>query len=254
MYLLYRPQENHLGTVYRFGRFHRFAAPDAYTFMLPLIESSGTQIHLGKRVTALQLPGLMTSDGYPVDLHVKIFYAVDPRTIADSSFRLDALHFTQLHWTEIIHTGARDIAANQVFPALSRGRVFSTTIRQHIRDQLARRMSERLRPLGIVLDPATGVSIQDLQHNARMLDAVDLDLKAQPVGRANAERLRPLARMLQEVLLPDASMAYIWQVISTLQQGGKLPPQVGLLGTLAGPSVCPHCGESLQQPLIIGPG
>ena len=240
MTIFYRPTQNHLGTIYRRNQFYCFVGDEHIVTLLPFVERTGPEIDLGQRSVGLSLPELMTNECFPVDLDIKVFYTVDPRTILDQSFKIQAIRFSRHDWDGIIATHARDIASNQVFPAFNRQRVFSSRARQQIQESLGGRLADRVDRLGIQINPASGLSIQDLQPSERMRSAFDMDQRASLEARANAERMRALARLFDERQMPDAGMARAWQEISTLQQEGKLPVQYAMLGTNGH---CPNCGR-----------
>ena len=221
--ILYRPTENHVGVIYRFGRFHRFVDPDHWTFTWPFFESFFDEVKLDMRTAVVRLPDVYTRDRIAVDVDLKVFYLVDLR-VTDAERRIQVLRFpTESAWDEIVRTNINDVARNQIFVARNFDELVTQEGRGDLKQALSGVAADRLRGFGILLNARFGVNIVDIQPNAEFKKALMEESAARALGTAAASRLSPLFEQFLEHRQEKAIFALIMEIASAVINHGEVP-------------------------------
>ncbi|GEM_PF-2751010 len=222
--ILYRPTENHLGVVYKAGRFCGFADPDKWRFLVPLLHCIKKEVSLDMQTAEISLHNVMTRDLIAVNLELKVFYKVDLRqTSAD--FLPQALRITQLPgdiWSTLVRTNVTDVIRNVVFIANDLDYLLSDIGSKHLKRAISSRLSERVANMGIIVKPRFGVSIMNLQPNPIYQDALQKARSATPSGDAVTEYLRSILEMASHQGI-DADLALALGHLAMLIKEGKPP-------------------------------
>jgi len=221
--ILYRPTENHVGVVYRFGRFNRFVDPNRLVFTIPWVESVADETRLDMRTAQVSLQDLYTREKIPLDMDIKIFYLVDLRVV-EPERRIQVLRFgSDKAWDEIIRTAINDIARNVIFITKSFEELISREGRSFLKETLSTALVERVRGFGILLNPRFGVNIVNLQPNEEYRQALMEESAAKAIGSAAAIRLGPLLEQFHEQKRDKAIFALIMQIASAVAKNGQSP-------------------------------
>ena len=148
----YRPTENHIGVIYRWGRFRRFVDPDRWSFLAPWIEVVNKETRLDMRTANVQLANVYTRDKIALDIEMKIFFFVDLRQISIDR-RIQALRFTSENaWDEIVRTGITDITRNSIIVARSYTELNTREGRSNLKQALSSALAERVIGFGILVE------------------------------------------------------------------------------------------------------
>lgn len=247
--ILHRPTENHVGVVYRFGRFHRFADPDRWTVVCPLLESFDQEVKLDMRTAVISLQDVYTREKIALNVDLKIFYQVDLR-IADAERRIQVLRFpTQAAWEEIVRTGINDVVRNQVFVSRSFEELITPEGRSYLKQALSGSLAQRVRSFGILLNPRFGVNIVDIQPNAEYKKALMEESAARALGMAAASRLSPLFENFLDHRQEKAVFALLLEIASAITRNGEVPDVI-----LPGASEYPSGGITRDGLSSILPG
>lgn len=219
--IFYRPQENHVGVIYRFGRFRRFADPDRWSVLLPWIDSVITRLDM--RTTHIELNNVYTGDRVAVDLELKIFHQVDLRQVSTERLT-QALRFpTENAWDEIVRTGITDITRNRVLPSRSFEEITSPEGRSNLKQLLSFSLAERVRGFGILVNARFGVNIINLQPNEAFQEALKEETVARTIGNAAVDRIRPLFEQFSDQDQAKAFIALVMQIASAVARNGQSP-------------------------------
>lgn len=221
--VLYRPTENHVGVVYRFGRFHRFVDPDGWALTIPWIDTVFKETKLDIRTALISLKDVYTQERVAVDVDFKVFYQVDLRLLAEER-RLQALRFpTEMAWEEIVRTAVNDMARNMVFISKSFDELNSKEGRAYLKTTLSGEVANRVRDFGILINPRFGVNIADLQPNEEFRKALMEESASGALGSAAVARLNPLLERIIEQKQEKAIFALIMQIASAVAKNGTVP-------------------------------
>jgi regulator of protease activity HflC (stomatin/prohibitin superfamily) len=221
--VLYRPTENHVGVIYRFGRFGRFVDPDRWSVLLPGIDSVEKETKLDMRTTHLQLTNVYTRDHVAIDLELKIFHMVDLRQVSPERL-IQVLRFpTENAWDEIVRTGITDITRNQIVVSRSFAELTTPEGRSHLKQLLSFAIAERVRGFGILVNERFGVSIINLQPNEAFQEALKEETVAKTVGSAAVDRLRPFFEQFGDQDQAKAFIALVMQIASAVAKNGQSP-------------------------------
>lgn len=221
--ILYRPTENHVGVIYRFGRFHRFVDPDRLAFTFPWVEKIALETRLDMRTALVSLKDVYTREKVAVDVEFKIFFSVDLR-LAEAERRLQVLRFpTENAWEEIVRTAVNDVARNQVFLTRSFEELNSREGRAFLKSTLSGEVANRVRGFGILINPRFGVNVVDLQPNEEYRKALMEESAAGALGSAAVSRLTPLIERFIEQKQEKAIAMLIMQIASAVAKNGEIP-------------------------------
>lgn len=221
--ILYRPTENHVGVIYRFGRFHRFVDPDHWAGTLPWFETVEKESKLDMRTVQLSLADVYTHERVPVNVEFKAFYLVDLR-LTEVERRLQALRFpTEQAWDEIVRTAINDVARNSIFIAKTFDELNSKAGRSYLKSALSEEIASRVRGFGILINPRFGVNVVNLQPNEEFRKALMEESAAGALGSAAVSRLKPLIEQFIEQKQEKAVYALVMQIASAVAKHGNIP-------------------------------
>jgi regulator of protease activity HflC (stomatin/prohibitin superfamily) len=221
--ILYRPTENHVGVIYRFGRFNRFVDPDRWAFTCPFLESVFDETKLDMRTAQISFADVYTSDHVALDVDLKVFYLVDLRE-ANEERRLQVLRFpTEGAWDEIVRTNLNDVARNQVFAGKYYEELVTPDGRGYLKQALSGALEERVRGFGILMNPRFAVNIVNIQPNSEFKKALMEESAAKALGTAAAERLTPVVQSFLDQKQEQAVVALIMQIASAVVKTGQIP-------------------------------
>lgn len=218
----YRPPENHLGVVYRFGRFHRFIEPDNWTFLLPVVENVHREVSLYMRTAELHLTQVELLDGLTVDVRLKIFFMIDVRLVAPENF-LQVMKFEGLEWFEMIKTATEDIVRNRVFLESTYSDLLHQRRNRTIKRRISEELADRVKGFGVIVNKDHGVMPVNIQPNSFYFKAVQDSKAAKPLGEASLERLRPILEALSQIHPEDARTALLLNLASKVVSVDNLP-------------------------------
>lgn len=221
--LLYRPTENHVGVIYRMGRFHRFVDPDRLVFTIPILESIVQETRLDMRTCQISLQDVYTREKIPVNVEFKVFYFVDLRTV-DVERRLQVLRFpSEIAYDEIVRTAVNDTARNQVFISKPFDELNSRAGRAYLKATMSSEVAERVRGFGICINPRFGANLVNLQPNEEYRQALMEESAAESLGSAAVSRLNPLLEKMLEQKQEKAIYTLIMQIASAIVKNGDVP-------------------------------
>lgn len=221
--ILYRPTENHVGVIYRFGRFNRFVDPDRWAFVCPIFETFSRETKLDIRTAQISLTDVYTKNHIALDVDLKIFYLVDLRE-ADEDRRLQVLRLpTDNAWDEIVRTNINDVARNQIFVAKDFAELITPEGRGYLKQALSGSLAQRVHGFGILMNPRFAVNIVNIQPNAEFKKALMDESAAKALGTAAATRLAPLVQGFVDQQQEKAVFALIMQIASAVAKTGEIP-------------------------------
>lgn len=218
----YQPPENHLGVIYRLGRFHRFVNPDEYILLFPLLDHVHREIDLYMRTAEIFLENVELQDGLAVDMRFKVFFKVDPRLTNPENF-LQVLKFEGHEWTEIVKTGIEDIARNQVFLALDQDLLNTMRRNRSIKKMMSKEIAIRLKGFGYIINEEHGVMLVNVRQNRTYFEAIQKSKAATPLGNAALDRLRPVLDALKHMRHEDARSTLLLELASKIVEADELP-------------------------------
>ncbi|HMZ07361.1 MAG TPA: SPFH domain-containing protein [Anaerolineales bacterium] len=218
----YRPQENHLGVIYRFGRFHRFVDPEEWTVLIPFWERVHREVSLYMRTVEATFKKVELRDGLAIDMRLKVFFRTDLRLTTRENL-LQVLKFEGPEWPEMIKTSLEDIVRNQVFLESTYEEIVSQRKSREIKKRISREISMRMRGFGIVINEEFGAMPVDIQPHQTYFEAVQTSRAAAPLGEAALERLRPVLNELNRIKHEDARTAFLLELASKIAEVKDLP-------------------------------
>lgn len=220
---LYRPPENHLGVVYRLGRFSHLVGPDEWTFILPGIHRINPPASLNMRRLEVTLTDLLTEDKFPIECRLLVFFRVDLR-LTDPGFRVQALSFSIREWEAVVRSVSQETAA-ELTGNLNLQQLLSPDGRNRLRQALARLLSGKLHRLGLAVDPHTGVSVQMLKPEDAIWQAMNERLSSLSLGEAALARVYPMLEELSQRHPEVAWNALLLELAAAMNKDGT-PPQL----------------------------
>ncbi len=218
----YRPAENHLGVIYRFGRFNRFVEPDEWIFLLPIFEKVHREVSLYMRTAELLLKKVELRDGLAVDIKIKVFFKTDLRLTSEEN-RTQVLKFEGPEWPEMVKTSTEDVIRNQVFLDSTYAELMGQRKNREIKQRISSEIAARMRSFGIIINENHGAMLVNTQPNSKYFDAVQTSRAATPLGEAALERLRPVLSALSEIKHEDARTALLLELASKIAEVDNLP-------------------------------
>lgn len=218
----YRPAENHLGVIYRFGRFRRFVDPDEWTFLLPVFERVHREVSLYMRTAELILKKVELRDGLAVDLKIKVFFKTDLR-LTNEENRTQTLKFEGPEWPEMVKTSTEDVVRNQVFLDNTYTEIMSQRKSREIKQRISSEIAARVKSFGIIINENHGAMLVNVQPNSTYFEAVQASRAATPLGEAALERLKPVLSALSQIKHEDARTALLLELASKIVEVDNLP-------------------------------
>lgn len=221
----YRPPENHLGAVYRLGRFNRFVGPDEWTFLIPYIDRVHREVSLYMRTAEISLKRVELQDGLTVDVRFKVFYRTDLRLTSQENL-LQVLKFEGSEWPEMIKTSMEDIIRNQIFLDIDHAKLNLFRKSRKIKNMISKEISNRTRGFGILVNEEYGAMLVEAHPNEAYFEAVQKYKAATPIGQAALERLQPMLDALKKMRHEDARTALLLEIASKITEVENLPDLV----------------------------
>lgn len=218
----YRPPENHMGVVYRLGRFHRLVTPDQWVVLLPFIDRIHREVSLYMRTAELQLRRVELLDGLAVDVWLKIFFKVDLRLVNPENF-VQVMKFEGVEWTEMVKTSAEDVIRNQIFLDSTYPEMANLRKSREIKQRLSQEIANRMKGFGIIINETHGVMPINFQPNSTYFEAVQASRAAAPLGEAALGRLRPVLAALNQIEHEDARTVFLLDLASKIVEVENLP-------------------------------
>ncbi len=218
----YRPAENHLGVIYRFGRFSRFVEPDEWTFLLPIFDKVHREVSLYMRTAELLLKKVELRDGLAVDVKIKVFFRTDLRLTSVEN-RMQTLKFEGPEWPEMVKTSTEDVVRNQVFLDSTYTELMGQRKNREIKQRISSEIAARVRSFGIIINENHGAMLVNAQPNNTYFEAVQVSRAAAPLGEAALERLKPVLSALNEIKHEDARTALLLELASKIVEVDNLP-------------------------------
>ncbi len=218
----YRPAENHLGVIYRFGRFNRFVEPDEWIFLLPIFEKVHREVSLYMRTAELLLKKVELRDGLAVDIKIKVFFKTDLRLTSEEN-RTQVLKFEGPEWPEMVKTSTEDVIRNQVFLDSTYAELMGQRKNREIKQRISSEIAARMRSFGIIINENHGAMLVNAQPNSAYFEAVQASRAATPLGEAALERLKPVLSALSAIKHEDARTALLLELASKIVEVDNLP-------------------------------
>lgn len=219
--ILYRPPENHLGVKYTWGRLSEMVSPDQWTLVIPGIHEIKEPISLHLRRTEASLRDLLTEDGIPVDLELLAYYQLDLR-LADVQFQSQALRIPDEGWNSIVRTVLQEVAGEVVGDA-NFNDLLNPAGRGRLKGTLSALLAERLRGLGMVINPQRGVSVQVVRPAGMIWQAMLDKLAATSLGEAAVSRVLPMLDELAQRHPEVAWEALLLEWAAAVTKEGGVP-------------------------------
>jgi hypothetical protein len=241
---LYRPPEDHLGVIYRFARFSRLVGPDEWCFIIPGIHEVKDPISLHVRRLEADLSDMLTQDQVPIDCKLTVYYQRDLRH-ADAHFRSQALHIPDKGWDSIIRTVLQE-TANEVTSGITFQQLLTLRERRHFKWTLSALLAERVRHLGLVINPKTGMSVQVLKPADAIWQAMVDRSAAVSLGEAALARIHPMLEDLSQRHPEVAWETLLLEWAAAVTREGTVP-QV-LVASDQGSAVAVLAEKGQQQP------
>lgn len=228
------PPDNHVAVIYRLGRFHRLVGPDQMTWLWPFLERARATISLAPRRQEMALKELPTQDGLPLDLRLTVCYQRDLR-VAPAEFVTQALFLGETAWDLLVQDGVQEIV-RQELAARPGAALLGAAEQIAFRTRLSAAVAERLRPLGIVLEPRTGLSILDIRPSGTVWRAMVDQVAAGPLGEAARRRVSVLLREAEQQQEQVARTALLLaSAAGSVRDGAETQLVVGPAVPIVGP-------------------
>lgn len=230
---LYRPPEDHIGVVYRFGRFYTYVNPDDYVLLFPVLDRIRAEVSRQPRIVAVDNLELETLDHVHVIAQLQVFYHLDVRRLQIVDLRSTLLAIGMSGTDELIKRAVTSLI-HSVVRGMSVPDVESFYHRRLLGELLSRRLANELSPFGLVLHTASSVSILSLHLEDRVRQAKIDRLIAPDKGEALRQRLGPVLGNVHRSLPGEGLTALLAAYAATIMENGQAP---GSLFTLARPTV-----------------
>jgi hypothetical protein len=241
---LYRPPEDHLGVIYRFARFSRLVKPDEWCFIIPGIHEIKDPVSLNVRRLEANLSDMLTQDHVPIHCKLTVYYQRDLRH-ADAHFRSQALYIPDEGWNSMIRTVLRE-AANEVVSGITFQQLLTPRKRRHFKWRLSALLAERVRHLGLIINPKTGISVQVLKPADVIWQALVDRSAAVSLGEAALARIHPILEDLSQRHPEIAWETLLLEWAAAVTKEGTIP-QV-LVAPDQGSAVAVLAEKDQQQP------
>lgn len=225
--LLYRysPPENMLGIIYsarnRRERFHRFVT-EAERVWLGSINGRYLlkEFPLGPRTAHLFLKNVLTADHVYLELELKIFYRVDPRK-ANEANRIQVINMAS-HEAPV-RTHAEERVRNEILIQFTAEEALSHRGRKNIRAAISALVSDKVKGMGITVNPQFGAAIINMQPHELYQRALQEEAAALSQGNAAYKRVAPA---LQNLDAAQALQVLYTHLASTMTKTDTMPAQV----------------------------
>ncbi|MBM4430953.1 MAG: hypothetical protein FJ026_11500 [Chloroflexi bacterium] len=223
-YCFYRPPEDHLGVLYRFGRFARWVSPHEWAVRIPCIDKIHPPVCLQVRRLAATFHDLLTQDQVPLDCQLLVYYRIDLRR-ADVGFIPQALIISAAGWNSLVESTLREIAA-QVVGSKRLQQWLCPAGYRDLKRALGAALAVQVSAQGVIVSPRTAVSIQALKPAETILHTMTDRFTADASGEAALARVRPV---VDELTRQHPELA--WQVLllewaAAVVQQGNMPQMV----------------------------
>jgi regulator of protease activity HflC (stomatin/prohibitin superfamily) len=205
---LYRPPENHLGVIYQLGRLWRLVGPDEWVCVIPWVNEIKLPISLHLRRAEISFCDLLTEDQVPVDCNLLVYYQLDLR-LARAEFWSQALRIPDEGWNSIIRTVAQE-TAGEIIGGIAFQQLLTPEGRGHLKCTLSALLADRVRGLGLIVNPRTGVSMQTLKPTNAIWCAMVDRFAGVLLGEAALDRVRPILQELSQHYPEVAWMPCSW--------------------------------------------
>jgi regulator of protease activity HflC (stomatin/prohibitin superfamily) len=221
--LLYRPTENHVGVIYRLGRFRSFVDPDHWAVLLPWVDSVAKEAMLDLRTANIALNNVYTRNNIAVDIELKVFYFVDLRQVSPDRC-MQVLRFdSEDAWDDILRTGLTDITRNSILVARSYEEISTREGRTNLKQALSSALAQHVRGFGVLVNPRFGVTIVNLQPNEAFQQALKEESAAKTLGIAAADRIRPLFEQFKDQDQEKAFLTLVMHIAAAVAKNGQSP-------------------------------
>lgn len=219
----YRPSENHLGVVYRLGRFHRFVNSDEWSFLMPYFETVKLESPLSMRTAEFELHKVELQDGLTVDAHFKVFFKTDLRLTPRENLA-QVLTFEGRDWPiALIKTGMEDITRNQVFLDMNLDQLKELRKSRAIKKLFSSEIASRVAMFGILINEEYGAMLVNVRPNEVYNNALQKNMAAKHLGQAAIERLNPVLSAIKQMRHNDARAALMLEIASKVLEVTELP-------------------------------
>jgi hypothetical protein len=221
---LYRPPENHLGVIYQLGRLWRLVGPDEWVCVIPWVNEIKLPISLHLRRAEISFCDLLTEDQVPVDCDLLAYYQLDLR-LARAEFCSQALRIPDEGWNSIIRTVAQE-AASEIIGGIAFQQLLTPEGRGHLKCTLSALLADRVRGLGLIVNPRTGVSMQTLKPTNAIWCAMVDRFAGVLLGEAALDRVRPILQELSQHYPEVAWDALLLEWAAAVTKEGVVPQVV----------------------------
>lgn len=225
--LLYRysPPENKLGIIYaaRYGRerFHSFVTEDEWIWLGAL---NGRyllkEFRLGPRTAHIFLKNVLTADRVYLELELKVFYRVDPRN-ATLRNRIQVIGMP--NHEAPVRTHVEERVRNEILIQFTAEEALSHRGRKNIRSAISALVAEKVKGMGITINPQYGAAIINMQPHELYQRALQEEAAALSQGQAAYKRVAP---SLQNLDAAQALQVLYTHLASTMTKTNTMPEQV----------------------------
>ncbi|MGB9592865.1 MAG: SPFH domain-containing protein [Anaerolineae bacterium] len=169
------------------------------------LEHPAEVVDTGIKSTEDRYNGFRTKDNVPVDMRVKLYFRLDPTLIPEDELP-QLVRLNEEAWKSLVRTVTRGTVLTFIGQQRYR-HIAPAERRDALCAALSREAAQALQGLGVIMSPAFGVSIQDIQPTNAVLEAIVDRINAPLKGQAAVETLAPVADRYGEGRTLEAAIA-----------------------------------------------
>lgn len=213
----YRPKEDHIGVIIRSAdRRYRFVGRNQWTLILPGVEEKAAEVFAAMLRVTTYHPAIPARDGFPMDVTVNWMFQLDPRLVSFIPVQQFLSITRRAEWPGVLNAQFNAVVG-RVLTRYHDTDLLTDRRQAQLEQELGEVASARLLPLGIVLNPRFGVSLQAVRHTQRVQRARESHRAAGHDGPAHVERFAPLAEYQRTHAIPAADVHALASVINGTQ-------------------------------------
>lgn len=217
---LYRPPEDHVGVIYRIDRFRRWVNPNEWTVLNPWLDRVECEMNTRPQISEVETSDLETAEHIQVYAKFKVFYLMDPRRITISDFQSTLIRMRTGDLNRVVEDTLRSLAQSTVMDMELDG-LLRHYSRGHFAERLSKKLSDRLQPLGLIINPDSAVNVVELHPEAMVRKAFVAQFVANHEGEANYKRLQPIIDAARGRPAQEALAIWLAMNASTVARDGQ---------------------------------
>jgi len=221
-YFSYLPNENHLGVIYRLGRFNRFVSPDDKTLLVPFLDNVHHEVSLYIRTAEVALENVELKDERKINVRFKVFFKTDLRVVANEKL-IQVLEFRDEEWIPIIKANLEEIIRNNIFLNFNMAELDASRKSREIKRILSNEISNKVKEFGIVINPDYGVVLVDMLPSDINFEVSKKSSKAKLIEDDTIARILPVLAELKQLKDEDPRVGLLLELMSTIVDVKNLP-------------------------------